>query len=148
PDKLKRIRAEITKLRADTLLVTDPQNVAWAFNIRGADVATPPLALAFATIPRDGRPSLYVDSAKLDNTVRHAIEAFADVRAPDERARGPDKLPGKNVHIDQASAANAFTQILFRHGGKPQRGPDPITLLKATKNHDEDGGRRSDQRAL
>src|SRR4029078_12498107 len=63
PDKLKRIRAEITKLRADTLLVTAPQNVAWAFNIRGADVAHTPLALAFATIPRDGRPSLYVDSA-------------------------------------------------------------------------------------
>ncbi|MGB7617053.1 MAG: aminopeptidase P family N-terminal domain-containing protein, partial [Pseudolabrys sp.] len=28
PDKLKRIRAELKKLRADTLLVSDPQNVA------------------------------------------------------------------------------------------------------------------------
>jgi len=146
PDKLKRIRAEITKLRADTLLVTDPQNVAWAFNIRGADVAHTPLALAFATIPRDGRPSLYVDSAKLDNTVRHAIEAFADVRAPDELARGLEKLQGKTVRIDQASAADAFTQILFRHGGKPQRGPDPITLLKAPKNHAEIVGSRSAHR--
>src|SRR5262245_19727158 len=48
PDKLKRIRVELKKLRADALLVSDPQNVAWAFNIRGADVTHTPLALAFA----------------------------------------------------------------------------------------------------
>ena len=146
PDKLKRIRAEITKLRADTLLVTDPQNVAWAFNIRGADVAHTPLALAFAAIPKDGRPALYVDGAKLNNTVRHAIEAFADVRAPDELARDLEKLQGKTVRVDQASAADAFTQILSRHGGRPQRGADPITLLKAIKNHAEIVGSRSAHR--
>src|SRR4029077_5488179 len=38
-DKLKRVQAELKKLRVDTLVVSDPQNVAWAFNIRGADVA-------------------------------------------------------------------------------------------------------------
>ena len=50
------------KLRADVLVVSDPQNVAWAFNIRGADVAHTPLALAFALVPREGRPALYVDA--------------------------------------------------------------------------------------
>ena len=76
PDKLKRIRAEMARLRADTLLVSDPQNVAWAFNIRGADVAHTPLALAFALIPLEGRPALYVDGGKLNNDVRHALEAI------------------------------------------------------------------------
>ena len=78
-DKLKRIQAELTKLRADALVVSDPQNVAWAFNIRGADVAHTPLALAFAVIPREGKPALYVDGGKLDNNVRHALEEIADV---------------------------------------------------------------------
>ncbi len=73
-DKLKRIHAELAKLRADVLVVSDPQNVAWAFNIRGADVAHTPLALAFAVVPREGRPALYVDGAKLDNKVRQALE--------------------------------------------------------------------------
>ena len=58
---------ELARLRADALVVSDPQNVAWAFNIRGADVAHTPLALAFALVPRDGRPALYVDGGKLDN---------------------------------------------------------------------------------
>src|SRR5579864_185257 len=47
-DKLKRVQAKLKKLRADSLVVSDPQNVAWVFNIRGADVAHTPLALAFA----------------------------------------------------------------------------------------------------
>ncbi len=37
-DKLARIRAEIAKLKADALVVSDPHAVAWSFNIRGADV--------------------------------------------------------------------------------------------------------------
>ncbi len=60
-DKLKRIQAELAKLRAHALVVSDPQNVAWAFNIRGADVAHTPLALAFAVDPaaRAGRRSMW-----------------------------------------------------------------------------------------
>src|SRR5581483_1005653 len=43
--KLKRICTDLEKSRTDLLLVTDPQNVAWTFNIRGADVAHTPLVL-------------------------------------------------------------------------------------------------------
>jgi Xaa-Pro aminopeptidase len=143
PDKLKRVLAELKKLRADALLVSDPQNVAWAFNIRGTDVTHTPLALAFALIPREGRPSLYVDATKLNNNVHHALEEFADVRAPDDLARDLGKLKDKTVRLDQASAADAFTRLLAGYGSKPQRGADPIALLKATKNHAEIVGSRA-----
>jgi Xaa-Pro aminopeptidase len=143
PDKLKRIRSELKKLRADALLVSDPQNVAWAFNIRGTDIAHTPLVLAFALIPGEGRPSLYVSAAKLTNNVRHALEEFADIRAADDLAGDLGKLGEKTVRLDQASAADAFTRMLAGAGSKPQRGPDPITLLKATKNHAEIVGSRA-----
>ena len=142
-EKLKRIRAELKKLRAGTLLVSDPQNVAWAFNIRGADVAHTPVALAFATIPSEGRPTLYTDRAKLTNAVRDALEAFADVRSPDELIHDLGKLRDQVVRVDQASAADAFTRVLVGRGGKAQRGPDPIALMKATKNHAEIVGSRN-----
>src|SRR5215207_2083526 len=35
--KLERIRAEVAKARADALVVSNPTNIVWAFNIRGAD---------------------------------------------------------------------------------------------------------------
>lgn len=143
PDKLKRIQAELVKLRADALVVSNPQNVAWAFNIRGADVAHTPLVLAFAFVPREGRPALYVDGGKLDNSVRHALEKFTDVRAPDALARDLAALKEKNVRLDQASAADALTRLLSEHGGKPARGPDPIALMKAVKNHAEIAGARA-----
>ena len=143
PDKLKRIRAELKKLRADALLVSDPQNVAWAFNIRGADIAHTPLALAFALVPREGRPALYIDAAKLNNNIHHSLEEFTDIRAPDDLALDLRKLRDKTVRLDQASAADALTHLLSDNGGKPQRGADPITLLKATKNHAEIVGSRA-----
>jgi Xaa-Pro aminopeptidase len=143
PDKLKRIQAELLKLRADALVVSNPQNVAWAFNIRGADVAHTPLALAFAFVPREGRPALYVDGGKLDTNVRQALEAFTDVRPPDALARDLSALAGKTVRLDQASAADALTRLLSEHGGKPARGPDPIALMKAVKNHAEIAGARA-----
>ena len=78
------IRPEIAKLKADALVVSDPHAVAWTFNIRGADVSHTPLPLSFAIIPREGRPSLFIDGRKLSNDVRHRLEEIADVRAPSD----------------------------------------------------------------
>jgi Xaa-Pro aminopeptidase len=142
-DKLKRVQAELKKLRADALVVSDPQNVAWAFNIRGADVAHTPIVLAFALIPREGKPSLYVDGGKLDNKSRHALEEIASVRAPDKLTRDLGSLKDKIVRLDQASAADALTKLVASSGGKPARGSDPITLMKAVKNHAEIEGMRA-----
>src|SRR5262249_45891090 len=103
----------------------------------GVDVTPTPLALAFAVIPQEGRPVLYLETAKLNNTVRPALEEFTDVRAPDDLARDLDTFKDKTVRLDQASASDAFTRLLVEHGGKPQRGADPIASLKATKNHAE-----------
>src|SRR5581483_10611894 len=97
--KLKRIGAELARLRADCLIVSDPHNVAWAFNIRGADLPHTPVALAFAAIPREGRAVLYVDGTKLDDAVRRALEEVADIREPRELVRDLADLRGKIVRL-------------------------------------------------
>jgi Xaa-Pro aminopeptidase len=147
-DKIARIRAEVAKLRADVLVVSDPQNVAWAFNIRGSDVAHTPLALAFAMIPREGRPALYVDGAKLDSKTRNALEELANVCAPDDLARDLAAMKDKIVRLDQASAADALSRLIEGNGGKslggkPVRGADPIALMKAVKNAAEIAGMKA-----
>jgi Xaa-Pro aminopeptidase len=124
--KLARIRAEGTKLRADALVVSDPHAVAWTFNIRGNDVAHTPLPLAFAIVPREGRPALYVDGRKLSNEVRSALEALADVREPADfvRALGALGQGKKTVQLDQTTAADAIRRLITSHGGKVSRGAD------------------------
>ncbi|MEJ2623396.1 MAG: aminopeptidase P family protein [Pseudolabrys sp.] len=142
-DKLRRIQAEVAKARADVLVVSDPQNVAWAFNVRGSDIAHTPLALAFAVVPREDKPALYVDQAKLDNAVRAALADVADVRSEDNLERDLAQMSGKSVRLDQATAADALTRLIGAHGGKALRGADPITLMKAVKNHTEILGSRA-----
>ena len=143
--KLARIRAELVKLRADALVVSDPHAVAWTFNIRGADVAHTPLPLAFAIVPNEGRPSLYVDGRKLSNDVRHRLEALADVREGADFVRDLGALgqQKKTVRLDQATAADALARLVTSHGGKVSRGADPIALMKAVKNEVEISGTRA-----
>ncbi|MCK9919682.1 aminopeptidase P family protein [Microbacteriaceae bacterium K1510] len=142
-EKLQRVRGELAKLRADALVVSDPQNVAWTFNIRGSDIAHTPLALAFAVVPREGRAALYVDGAKLDNETRHTLEDVADVREPNALAGDLAAFKDKTVRLDSASAADALAREVESSGGKPARGADPITLMKAVKNHAEIAGMRT-----
>src|SRR5208282_5890007 len=68
-DKLARLEAEIATSHADALVVSDPHALCWLFNIRGTDVAHTPIALAFAIVPADGRPALYIDPRKLTASV-------------------------------------------------------------------------------
>jgi Xaa-Pro aminopeptidase len=140
--KLARVQAEIEKLKSDALVVSDPHCVAWAFNIRGADVPHTPLPLAFAIVPRAGRPALYVDGRKLANNVRDRLETLADIRAPADFAADLASLGAakKTVRIDQATAADALSRLITSAGGKASRGPDPIVLMKAVKNAVEIAG--------
>jgi Xaa-Pro aminopeptidase len=147
-DKLARIRSEIETLKVDTLVVSNPHNVAWTFNIRGADVSHTPLPLAFAAVPKDGRPTLYVDGRKLSNEVRDYLETLADVREPGAFAEDLTALGAAHatVRLDQATAADALARIITEPGGQVIRAADPVTPMKAVKNATEILGARAAHR--
>jgi Xaa-Pro aminopeptidase len=147
-EKLARIRAEIGPLKADSLIVSDPHNIAWAFNIRGSDVSYTPLPLAFAAVPKDGRPTIYIDGRKLSNAVRDYLETLAEVREPAAFAEDLKALGAAHaaVRLDQATAADALSRVLTEAGGQVARGADPITLMKAVKNAVEISGARAAHR--
>ncbi|MFZ1922434.1 MAG: aminopeptidase P family protein [Xanthobacteraceae bacterium] len=145
--KLSRLRAELQKLGADTLIVSDPHAACWLLNIRGSDVPHTPVALAFATVPKEGRTALYVDGRKLDNDVRHRLEEFAEVRAPEDFERDLAALgkAGRAVRLDPAACPEAIARLVADNGGKVLRGADPIAPMKAVKNATEIAGARAAQ---
>jgi len=145
--KLDRIRAEIRKLNADALVVSDPHAVAWTFNIRGADVAHTPLPLAFAIVLADSA-RLYVDESKLTSAARDALAGLADIRSEDTFAQDLAALGAEHlvVRLDQSTAAHAISQAIMANGGKVLRGPDPIAVMKAVKNAVEIAGSRAAHR--
>jgi Xaa-Pro aminopeptidase len=146
--KLKRIEAEIGKLDVDALVLSDSHAVAWTFNIRGGDIAHTPLPLSYALVPKGGRPTLFVDHRKLSNSVRDHLEQTATLAEPGALTSKLTELSksGARIALDTATSADALTRLISSAGGKPIRGGDPVSLLKAVKNDTEIAGTRTAHR--
>jgi Xaa-Pro aminopeptidase len=143
--KLERIQKKLAEAKVDALVVSDPHNLAWTFNLRGGDVGHTPLPFGYGIIPRHGRPSLFLDPVKVTNEAGDAVGHLADLRKP------ADFLPtletvaqgGCKVRLDQATAAVALARRIEGAGGAVDVGPDPISLMKAVKNSAEIAGSRA-----
>ena len=144
-DKLARIRGEIAKLNVDAMVLSDSHAVAWTFNIRGADVAHTPLPLSYALVPKDGRPTIFIDHRKLSNSARDHLEKNANVEEPDALMPKLAELARTKaaIGLDSATAADALSRMIIAEGGKPVRVADPVALLKAVKNAAEMAGTRA-----
>src|SRR6266567_2144776 len=147
-DKLRRIRLEIVRLGVEALVLSDPHAVAWTFNIRGADVAHTPLPLSYALVPKDGRPTVFIDHRKLSNATRDHLEQSATVEEADALAPMLTELgrSGAIIALDGATAADALSRLISAVGGNPLRGSDPTSLLKAVKNATEIEGTKAAHR--
>jgi Xaa-Pro aminopeptidase len=144
-EKLTRIREKLAREKLDALVVSDPHNLAWAFNIRGGDVAHTPIALGYAIVPRNRRPTVFLDPAKVTNEAGAAIGAVADLAPPAAFAPALDALGDAEakVRIDLASGAAALARRIEARGGVADIGADPISLMKAFKNAAEIAGARA-----
>src|SRR5580658_9795497 len=112
--KIARIQAEMAGNAAETLMVSDPHAVSWLFNIRGSDVPHTPVVLAFATVPKEGRPTIFVDLRKVGNEIRSRLEEIADVRpnAAFERDLAALGEERRAVRLDPARCPQAIAQLL------------------------------------
>lgn len=142
--KIARIRRAVNDSKLDALILSDAHAVAWAFNIRGADVAHTPLPLSYALVPKDGRPSIFIDGRKLSNAARAYLSDLAEVVAPAEMTGRIARLAasGAAIGLDAATAADALSRAIAMEGGKPVRAADPVALMKAVKNPAEIEGAR------
>jgi len=147
-EKLARIRADMAHHAIDAQVLSDSHAVAWTFNIRGADVAHTPLPLSYALVPKDGRPTIFIDGRKLSNSVRHHLEESADVAEPGALTAHLAELAGRGavIGLDNATAANALARLIKAAGGKTINAADPVALLKAVKNPTEIAGARTAHR--
>ncbi|TXM69820.1 aminopeptidase P family protein [Methylobacterium sp. WL12] len=145
-DKIARIRVELEAGQCDALVISDPHNLAWAFNLRGGDVGHTPLALGYAILPREGRPRLFLVSHDVTEEARAALAPVADIASRDDFEPALGELAGKRVRLDAATGAAALKERVATVGGTPDVGPDPITAMKAVKNAAEIAGARAAHR--
>jgi len=144
-DKIAEIQQAILNKKADACVLTQPDSIAWLFNIRGADVSHTPLPLSFATVPAEGKPTLYIDGRKLSNSVRDAIADLTEITEPSDFQSGLAALGAqeKKVMIDPALAGIGIAEAITEAGGTLVEASDPVLLPKAIKNKTEQAGART-----
>ena len=129
--------------RADAVVLSALDSIAWALNVRGADVDHTPVALSFAIVDADGTADLFVDPAKLTDEVRRHLGNAVRLhdRAAFERALSGHA--GRRVVADPERAAAAIHDRLEAGGATVLPLRDPVVLAKALKNDQEIAGHRA-----
>lgn len=135
----------LAERKADAVVLSALDSIAWAFNVRGTDVSHTPVALAYAIVHADGTADLFVSRDKVgDDVAQHLGNA---VRIHDRAAFAPAlaQLAGKRIAADPERAVAAIFDGLDAGGAKVLSVRDPVVLAKAIKNEVEISGHRAAQ---
>jgi len=132
--KRKRIAAA---LKADNLLLTSCDSIAWLLNIRGGDVPYTPVVHSVCLLQRAGTYDLFLDLSKVTDDGRKAIETnggklidFSEMLTHLKEVKG-------SCQLDPQVTPSVMLQPLEDAGVRIIRERDPCLLPKALKNEVE-----------
>lgn len=134
---------------ADAVVLTQPDSVAWLFNLRGFDVPHMPVVTAYAIIPARGKAQLFIAPEKLTREVRAHLKPIAVTLAPGEMELALKALGKRRatVLIDPAATPERIRILLQGSKARLVAGTDPVSLPKARKNAvEQEGARRAQLR--
>ena len=144
-EKRTEIGDWLVKHHADAAVLSALDSIAWAFNIRGADVTHTPVALAYALVHADGTADLFVASEKIDGEVRQHLGNGVRLHERYEFEAALSDLKGKTIVVDPERAVAAIFEALDKAGAKILPLRDPTILPKALKNPAEIAGQKAAQ---
>nr|WP_319400558.1 aminopeptidase P family protein [uncultured Carboxylicivirga sp.] len=90
-EKMDQIRNHLTEKKADSILLSALDDLAWTFNLRGNDVDFNPVFIAFALVSKTSC-TLYVNQAKLSDSLKNKL-----------KNEGINLLPYGNIYNDISS---------------------------------------------
>ena len=144
-EKRTEIGDWLAKHHADAAVLSALDSIAWAFNIRGADVTHTPVALADALVHQDGTADLFVASEKIGPDVRQHLGNGVRLHERAEFESALAEYKGKTVVVDPERAVAAIFEALENAGAKILPLRDPTILPKALKNPAEISGQKAAQ---
>lgn len=144
-DKICDVQDLLKAEKTDAVLITMLDSIAWLFNIRGGDIKHTPVAFAYAIVPAAGRPTLFIDPAKIGDNVKGALREVTELAEPTalmDRLAAMGQARAR-VRLDPETTAARFAQALKAAGAQYVPGQDPCLLPKAIKNETEIKGARA-----
>jgi len=137
PEKLKMVREEMDKHGGEALLVSKLDDVAWLLNLRGGDIESNPVFVAYAIVEKDS-VRLFVDGSKITDVVAtHLAPNNVHIYRYDQVVEGVKEVvkSGKKVMFDPVGTSVALEQAA--KAGSFVEAPSPFDLGKAIKNDRE-----------
>jgi len=144
-DKRRAIADWLTEKHADAVILSALDSIAWVLNVRGADVARMPVALAFLIVRADATATLFVAPGKVDADVARHLGDDVTIRPRDAFAGALAALGGRTVAVDPDRSVAAIFEALTAAGARLVEARDPAVLPKAIKTAAEIAGHRAAQ---
>ncbi|WP_299849990.1 aminopeptidase P family protein [uncultured Roseovarius sp.] len=135
-EKRAEMAADLQRAGHKAAVITLPDSIAWALNIRGRDIPRNPVAHAFAILHDTGLLTLFVDAAKLDDTVRTHLGADVAIEPVEGFSAALRDLSGP-VRLDKGWVPVWVVQQLDDAGVVHDWGDEPPILPKACKHQAE-----------
>lgn len=129
--------------RADAVVLTALDSIAWVLNVRGSDVAHTPVALSYAIVGSDGTTDLFVAPEKVDDAVRQHLGNAVRLHPRDAFDGALRTYAGRRIAADPERAVAAIFDALAAGGATVLQLRDPAVLAKALKNPVEVAGHRA-----
>ena len=129
--------------KADAVVLTALDSIAWALNVRGKDVAHTPVALAYAIVDADGTADLFVAPEKLTDAARQHLGNAIRLHPRAAFAEALQSYADERIAADPQSAVAAIFDRLDQGGATILPLRDPVVLAKASKNPVEIAGHRA-----
>ncbi|WP_229413256.1 aminopeptidase P family protein [Massilia violaceinigra] len=133
-DKLAATRAAMARLGAERHFISTLDDIAWLFNLRGADVSYNPVFLAHALIAPDGA-TLFVAEAKIPAELRARLLLDGVTLAPYADAAGALAAlpPGAGLLVDPRRITAGMRDAIAP-GVKVIEAVNPTTFAKSKKS--------------
>ena len=139
-DKLAAVRSAMTRVSADWHLVSTLDDIAWIFNLRGADVSFNPVFVAHALIG-PARALLFIDPRKVPEAIGTALHRDGVELAPYEAVGDALRaLPaGTTLLVDPRRMTYGLATVARQgnEGVALVEAPNPSALAKAQKTAEE-----------
>lgn len=131
--KLEDVRKEMGKQKADACLIAALDEVAWLYNLRGADVAYTPVALSYTIVGKD-YATLYINPEIVTEEIRQALEEDGVRIRPYFQVYEDVKcLTESTLLLDKRTVNTALAEALDP-GVKLVDHSSPVVAAKAVKN--------------
>ena len=131
--KINKVLKSLKKLKADSIFVSAPENVAWLLNIRGHDNPNSPIPNCHLLLDDKKKIYLIADKTKTKKLILEKKLTQKQIIDFKELDSFLEKYPKKKMIIDRKTCS-LFYENFFKKKLKVLKKDDPIYMFKAIKN--------------